>query len=754
MKLINALTVTLLVAIAVPALAQVQITNTTNYKTADQMLLANEINESGEPYAEAVGYDLDMLDPMEPDFPSRSAYVLGIENYEYSRYQLGTVVSRSGIGLHMMWSPVITQMAAMMGPDFDGSHTMGMINGYNEDDMLMMSIMHFGANANQTPPMGAWPQFGEFVSGDPHFAQPVADNFHMDFSTLRWDRSSMLQQLSPGAMGQSLMKQYLWAQDMLGGFHDENEDEVVPDGIVTPDGPDGMFDPENGVYYGGDNADGFIGQVLTAEAINKVKNLMENLAYDGTSLGGVNPMTYDPMNGLKYFPNRIAVTEEMVMEGLPPRVGSYEVVDARSDLFGQASLLWGTLSFKNMMDPGNSSDSAHLAYHSVFDGDPFPADMMSTGTPGPYDLMKGVSKVIFQNLMAMHFNSEAGTFVSHSSPVAMPMTLSNGRDDLESIRTTEMVHMSNNVTALSVAYTLVALNLFQEEFAGTPLAPMAVDALSAQANYLMNHMAGDDNMYASVVSVQGMGHSKRGPETVEAQAAAVRGLYAAYEATGNTAYLNAADDAYAVLIDEYYVAGSEAFQTRPGRNEANYSPRNVALISGALREARLVGGHDEATDIYVAFWDRVVNKMQLSEGMATGEMGGDSDFDGIPFISEQPEGLAPVFAPMATLRLRTNDWHDRLQSQDQGNITAVLHQNDPNPFNPKTVIRFDLPRSTAVDLSVYDLRGKLVQNLVRGDLAAGSHEAVFQPKNVASGLYYYVLNTGGEKQVGKMTLLK
>lgn len=64
------------------------------------------------------------------------------------------------------------------------------------------------------------------------------------------------------------------------------------------------------------------------------------------------------------------------------------------------------------------------------------------------------------------------------------------------------------------------------------------------------------------------------------------------------------------------------------------------------------------------------------------------------------------------------------------------------------------PRSAAVDLSVYDLRGKMVQNLVRGELGAGAHEAVFQPRDVASGLYYYVLNTGGEKQVGKMTLLK
>ncbi len=740
---------------ALPAFAQVKITNTSNYDTATQMLLANEINESGEPYAEAIGYDLDMLDPMDPAFPNRAAYVLGIENYEYSRYQLGTVVSRSGIGLHMMWSPVIMAMAAMqMDPDFDGSHTGGMVNGYKEDDMLMMAIMHFGMNANQTPPMGAWPQFGEFVGGDPHYAQPVASNFHMDFSTLRWDRSNMIHQLSPAAMGQSLMKQYLWAQDMLGGFHDANEDEVVPDGIVTPDGPDGMFDPDNGVFYGGDNLDGFIGQVLTAEAINKVKNLVENLAFDGNSLGGVDPMAYDPMDGLLYFPNRIAVSEEMVIAGLPPRVGNYEVIDGRSDLFGQASLLWGTLSFKNMMDPSNNSDSAHLAYHSVFDGDPFPADMMTTGMPGPYDLMKGASKVIFQNLMAMHFNSESGSFQDSSYPNMLPPALLGGGDSYEKNINNGMVVQSNRVSLLSMAYTLVALNVFQEEFSGTPMAPMALNAISAQADFILDNMTTSADLYASTASVLGQGVSKRGPRTVEAQAAAVRGLYAAYTATDDSRYLEAADSAYEALIEEYYKEDAQAFATSTNNSKAVYSPQTVALLSGALREARLVGGFDQATDIYVGFWDKVVNKMQLAEGMATGEMGGDFDHDGIPFIPEQPEGLAPVFASEATLQVSPPDWRNHLDEDNQNRAVAVLHQNDPNPFNPKTVIRFELPRSSRVDLSVYDLRGKLVQRLVRGELSSGSHEAVFQPDNVASGLYYYVLNTGGEKQVGKMTLLK
>ncbi|MCK4990678.1 MAG: hypothetical protein KAS29_09335, partial [Bacteroidales bacterium] len=375
----------LIVASAVEA--QVVITSTDLFLTRDQMLLANEINESGEPFAEALGYDLDLLDPMVLNDPDSISYTLGIENYEYSRYLLGTVISRSGIGLHMMWAPMIIQMAAMEAAEFDGMFTGGTPNGYKEDDELMKNIMHFGMLANQMAPMNPWPQFADFESGDPHLPQAAAPDFQMDFSTLRWDRDLMDKTLNPGAMGQSMMKQYLWAQDMLGGFHNSDDEGVTPDGTNSPDSLDSPhFDPDNNIFYGGNSLDGFIGQVLTAESINKTLFLINSLAYDGTQLGMVDPATYDPTSGIKYFPHRIAVTESPVADMLPPQATDLQVTDASSDLFDQLSYLWAALSFKNMMDPENSSDETHLAYHEVFDGDPFPASMSETGMPGPFDL--------------------------------------------------------------------------------------------------------------------------------------------------------------------------------------------------------------------------------------------------------------------------------------------------------------------------------------------------------------------------------
>jgi hypothetical protein len=604
---------------------------TTVYRTADQMLLANEINESGEPFAEALGYDLDALDPAVPGVPDDTAYVLGIDNYEYSRYQLGTVISRSGIGLHMMWAPMIGQMAAMEGADFDGSMTPAP-NGVKEDDELIKNIMMFSALSNQPPPGNPWPQFAEFVSGDPHLPQAIdADTFAWgDFSTLRWDRSKMDKTLNPAALGQTLMKQYLWAQDMLSAFHDADDNGIEADGTVSPDATGGPeFDPTNGVFFGGSALDGFIGMVLTAEGINKVAFLKEMLAYDGATLGAIDLATYDPANGIQYFPHAVAVTESMVQEGLPPRATAFAVTDASSHLFDQASLLWGTTSFADMMDPSIDSDPAHLAYRAVFDGSPFPASMSETGTPGPYDLMKGTSKALFLNLQALHRDAAHAVYVE--------VATLNGAT----------VERGAEVTAVGSAYAIVALESFIAQFDGTPLEAMAVQAVTDQARFLAAHGSDGAGAYYDAVTLDGVGTT----QSLDAQAAAVRALYVAARVSGDAALATAADEAYAALISRYYDDGFEIFRSDAASDLAVYTPRTVALLAGALREAALEGGATEAPGIYTEFFLRVAGKMQLSEGASSGETGGDSDGDGIPFIPEQPDGLPPVFATQATFDL-------------------------------------------------------------------------------------------------------
>lgn len=607
---------------------------TNRFVTADQMLLANEENESGEPFAEALGYNLDDLDPFVRDSPDAISYTLGIENYEYSRYQLGTVITRSGIGLHMMWSPLIRKMAAMEPDGFDGSMT-GAPNGYNEDDELRKNIMNFANLTGHAPPGNPWPQFAEFISADPHLPQAIDPvNFAWtDFSTLRWDRDKMKKVLNPAAMGQSLMKQYLWAQDMLSAFHDGNDNGIAPDGVVSPDFPDSpLFDPNNNVFFGGDSLDGFIGMVITAESINKVTFLNESLAFDGTSLRAVNPATYDPQQGLQYFPHKIRIREAAVHPGLPPSLSSRQVVDGRSFLFDQSSMLWGTASFTNMMDPADNSDAAHLAYHEVFDGSPFPAARSQSGLPGPYDLMKGTSRILFLNLMAMHYDSLNGTFV-----------------DVSGVHN-KQAKPGKQISTVNAAYLIVALEPFIEEFQGTPLATKARIAVKNQARFLVSRLGNGRGGYANKVSVRS--HGRVHVKSLAAQAAAIRGLYVAHRITGLPEFQQAADAAYNFLLQHFYVPGKSIFRTRLAGKTAHYTPRRVALVSAALREAALEGGHTDAPAIYTAFFRHVGRWMQLSEGTPTGEAGGDSDGDGIPYIPEQPDGLPPIFATKAKFHLK------------------------------------------------------------------------------------------------------
>jgi hypothetical protein len=87
-------------------------------------------------------------------------------------------------------------------------------------------------------------------------------------------------------------------------------------------------------------------------------------------------------------------------------------------------------------------------------------------------------------------------------------------------------------------------------------------------------------------------------------------------------------------------------------------------------------------------------------------------------------------------------------------IKYALEQNFPNPFNPTTVIHFSIPKQSNVKLSVYNLLGEKVAELVNGDFSAGNYEVNFNASNLASGMYVYRISAGSYTSVKKMLLLK
>ena len=89
----------------------------------------------------------------------------------------------------------------------------------------------------------------------------------------------------------------------------------------------------------------------------------------------------------------------------------------------------------------------------------------------------------------------------------------------------------------------------------------------------------------------------------------------------------------------------------------------------------------------------------------------------------------------------------------------ILHHNYPNPFNPVTTLRYDLPENAIVSITIYDKMGRIVKTMVNDDQTAGYKSIQWNATNdagqpVSAGLYLYRIYAGEFVQTKKMVLLK
>jgi hypothetical protein len=83
-----------------------------------------------------------------------------------------------------------------------------------------------------------------------------------------------------------------------------------------------------------------------------------------------------------------------------------------------------------------------------------------------------------------------------------------------------------------------------------------------------------------------------------------------------------------------------------------------------------------------------------------------------------------------------------------------LFQNFPNPFNPVTKIKFDIPESGFIELKIFDITGREVRTLVNTNLQPGSYEVLFDGSGLPSGVYFYLFKAGGYFKSKKMLMIK
>jgi hypothetical protein len=116
--------------------------------------------------------------------------------------------------------------------------------------------------------------------------------------------------------------------------------------------------------------------------------------------------------------------------------------------------------------------------------------------------------------------------------------------------------------------------------------------------------------------------------------------------------------------------------------------------------------------------------------------------DGMPFSSS------------GCVVIKGGHGHGHPKHHGGSTVSAGLGQPSPNPFNPVTRISYTVPSAQHVRIAIYDVAGRLVENLVNEVKAPGEYMVEWNAGNLPSGVYFYRMQTGDQTLVRRATLLK
>jgi len=619
------------------------------FDTAANMLAYTEFELSGEPLAERLGLDLDALDPDHVDQPTLFDYAAGIESYEYSEEAMYALEYQSRLGIHLANGPANTARGGTLGSLGKRFLELTQAAGYAADE-LPLNLHPLGLPYSAGNPEFAGAVDARAIRRDTvqvrrgsAEARPLAVQipaYLRDFKTLAW-KEPVEPSLTPGALGAVLLKETMWAQDFLGGMHTREGDEEVDATSATQD--------QNGKHaLGVSSVDGVNGLILTELAWDKLWTLQERLAYDGKKLGAKFGPGYDATRNPVWFPEEVRV--RAVERNGANAIGELVVSRGGSSLRDSWLLLWSSSEFFAFSDARAENKSRSPAFQAVFDGSPFPRPP-AAGAHDPFSLAANVSHLLYRNLSQLHFDTELGSFVDHWQ----------GK-------------RGTRITTYDAAYTIVALAVFQRAMDALPVGYASGDAAAAglatpqgkqalallkrQARFIADKLVSEQGLVADgylIGSGPTPGHS------LDAQFAAIRGLAAAFVATGDASFRDAARRIYLAVERDLYDAEVGTFASARGQ-PTEHTPWTAGAVSGGLRALLLHLANDDAestpeltpahlTRRYTDWFRGVINGgagraggMQLAEWI--GDSGenvlvpvgvaaapADSDGDGVPQIT-------------------------------------------------------------------------------------------------------------------------
>ncbi|MDD5089124.1 MAG: right-handed parallel beta-helix repeat-containing protein [bacterium] len=209
------------------------------------------------------------------------------------------------------------------------------------------------------------------------------------------------------------------------------------------------------------------------------------------------------------------------------------------------------------------------------------------------------------------------------------------------------------------------------------------------------------------------------------------------------------------------LSSSVIYDTWNGHGVSIYAPRETSITYcdffandlGAASEAplgfgivALTNANGDSCDTYYnifldpQFADTAAGDYHLTEGSPCIDAGD-------PALELDPDGTVADIGAFYFHQLAVDDERTAVRRY-------ALRQNYPNPFNAQTRIAFDIARAGEARLDVFDVTGRLVQTLARGPLSAGTHELLFNARDLPSGMYFARLSAGDFIATKKMLLVK
>ena len=333
-------------------------------------------------------------------------------------------------------------------------------------------------------------------------------------------------------------------------------------------------------------------------------------------------------------------------------------------------MLWPSSEFFGMTDQRESNPNKTASFQALFDGAPYPSapkvntdDSSENDVKGtdPFTANQNVMLHVFKNIDAMHFNDDKGMFVTEN----------DGKEQ------------GTYMDTFQAGYTMESMRIFQRAIDGLPVGyasgesaeglktaegKRALEMIRKQADFMIDNLVMDSGLVAKGFD------TKKGADkdvTLDAQLGAIRGLTAAYLATDDEKYREAARSIYEALDSGLWDDELNAYETSEGKME--YTPYTAGALSATYRVALQNLSNRESdsetpesleidmiTSRYSDFYDTVIDGPSLEEGMQASEFwdtgdyydskdsSGNTDRDNVPQVQagHGKNGIAPVLLPV------------------------------------------------------------------------------------------------------------